>query len=512
MSEYLSPEELAQLEPAEKSAFASPIPTQVISNGEFMPSPQGASQRCVEARIKDLADELGKKQGMSRRRFLKTLSGMAAAFVAMNEIYGYLFEVDMAEAAIPEKAVERAKRLAHQFVFDDHTHFMRPDAAADSPLRRFVRLRELAGKTGLNPALAKEPQTFQHLQFDNYVKEMFLDSDTKMAILSGAPSDIPKDWFLTNEMKAEARARVNKVSGSRRLMYQAVFTPGQPGWLEDIDRAIGELKPDSWKGYTIGDNTHRDTSKYPWRMDDERMTYKGYEKMLKAGIRNVCVHKGLFPPSAAKQHPWLEQYAKVDDVGKAAKDWPDLNFLIYHAGYRYVGGGRPEEAEAEFARSGRIAWVTDLAEIPEKFGVDNVYADVGSTFGSTCVTHPRLAAALMGALIKGLGADHVVWGTDSVWNGSPQWQIEALRRLEIPEEMQKKHGFAPLGPADGLVKSAILGYNSARLYNLELKATLRELENDGLAKLKAEYESAGTDRSNLAYGYILKRSRDRAAG
>ena len=48
-----------------------------------------------------------------------------------------------------------------------------------------------------------------------------------------------------------------------------------------------------------------------------------------------------------------------------------------------------------------------------------------------------------------MGADHVCWGTDAIWTGSPQWQIEALRRLEIPEDLQKKYGLAPLGPADG---------------------------------------------------------------
>ena len=90
---------------------------------------------------------------------------------------------------------------------------------------------------------------------------------------------------------------------------------------------------------------------------------------------------------------------------------------------------------------------------------------------------------MLGILIRGLGSDQVVWGTDSVWYGSPQWQIEALRRLEIPPEMQKQHSFQPLGPADGLVKSAIFGYNSARLYKLDLRTSMKELENDHLAKL-----------------------------
>ena len=88
------------------------------------------------------------------------------------------------------------------------------------------------------------------------------------------------------------------------------------------------------------------------------------------------------------------------------------------------------------------------------------------------MANPRFAAALLGTLLRGLGPERVLWGTDSVWYGSPQWQIEAMRRLEIPDDMQKKHGFAPLGPADGAIKSAIFAGNAVRLYGLEIKTAL----------------------------------------
>jgi hypothetical protein len=55
----------------------------------------------------------------------------------------------------------------------------------------------------------------------------------------------------------------------------------------------------------------------------------------------------------------------------------------------------------------------------------------------------------MGVLIKGLGVDRVCWGTDALWTGSPQWQIEGLGRLEIPEDLQKRFGSTPLGDAQG---------------------------------------------------------------
>jgi hypothetical protein len=110
---------------------------------------------------------------------------------------------------------------------------------------------------------------------------------------------------------------------------------------------------------------------------------------------------------------------------------------------------------------------------------------------------------MMGTLIKGLGADHVVWGTDAVWTGAPQWQIEALRRLEIPEDMQKKYGFAPMGTADGPIKRGIFGENSARLYKYDMKRRA-ELNTDRIAVAKAAYEEQGPWRTNRRYGYVVK--------
>lgn len=498
MGEFIDDDERRRLEGAERRTFDSPIPSHNISNGEFFPARQSRQQQEYEHRLTALVDRLTPIRHMNRRAFLRSASGMAASFAAMNTVYGQTFEVDDRELTDQAFADERQQGLAGQFIFDDHTHFLRDDTELES----FVRIRENTGISGKNPELADQEQTLEDLKFENYIKEMYLDSDTKIALLSGAPSDIPEDWFLTNGQIAAARERINSFAGSKRLFSHAIFTPGQPGWLEDLDRAIEEYRPDSWKGYTIGDNTHKSESSWPWLMDDERVTYRGYEKMDKAGIRNVCVHKGLFPPSAEKKWPHLLNHAKVDDVPKAAKDWPNLNFLIYHSGYRHVGGS-PDAALSQFEHTGRIAWVSDLAEMPEKHGLDNVYADLGATFAHAAVTHPRLAAAIVGILIRGLGPERVVWGTDSIWYGSPQWQIEAFRRLEIPEDMRKRHGFAALGAADGPVKTTIFGTNSARLYGISPDQAKRPM-TDNLAQFKDEYQRGGGQRSNLAYGYVRR--------
>ena len=352
-------------------------------------------------------------------------------------------------------ANERANALSGQFIIDGHTHFLRDDTR----LLGFVKMREAVGKAGWNKELSGKEQTIDDLKYGNYIKEIYMDSDTKVALLSNSPSDVPEDWFIPQAQVFKTREKVNKKAGITADDGAFHVHPG-PARLARArsTRRSRSTSPNSWKGYTVGDNTHKELAHWPWHADDEKLMYPFYEKMAKSGIKNVCIHKGLFAPAVAEKFPRLRPYADVSDIGKAAKDWPQLNFLVYHSAYRWVGGN-PAEAMAEFDKTGRSSWTSDLAEIPEKYGVTNVYGDLGQIFAWTAVAEPRLAAALMGMLVKGLGPDHIVWGTDAVWTGAPQWQIEGLRRLEIPEDMQKKYGFKPLGPADGPVKTAIFSGN-----------------------------------------------------
>lgn len=412
----------------------------------------------VVRELNRLAELFRSRMGMSRREFLASQMGLAASFMAINSVFGNFFSVDRVEASEPGAAGERIERYADQFIFDVQVHYVHEDYPSPGGL---LSLRRAANRW--NRGKQDEEQTIRDIQFDNFYQEIFQKSQTSVAVLSNAPNDDKNAWFLTNEQALATRDRVNARTGRRSLLAHAVITPGQPGWMDDLDKAL-ELKPDAWKGYTLGDPGG--SSRYPWRLDDDKLLYPAYEKMKKAGIKNICIHKGLLPTG---YQDWMSAekvgFADVDDVGPAARDWPELNFIIYHSAIEKV---IPTAADVEeFKKSGRINWVTDLSEIPERFGVDNVYAELGAVFAATCSARPDLCAAILGTLIRGMGNDHVCWGTDSVWFGSPQWQIEALRRFEIPESFQKEHGFQPLGPADGRTKQKIFGETSARLYGLK---------------------------------------------
>lgn len=83
----------------------------------------------------------------------------------------------------------------------------------------------------------------------------------------------------------------------------------------------------------------------------------------------------------------------------------------------------------------------------------NVHAELGSLWRSF-MTDPEQAARVLGELLVHVGEDRILWGTDCIWYGSPQDQLQAFRAFEITEELQEKHGYPALTPER---KAKILG-------------------------------------------------------
>ncbi len=378
---------------------------------------------------------------------------------------------------------------------DMHTHFLRDDTR----LEGFVRSREAVGKAGWNPALAGKPQTLDDLKFANYFKEIYFDSDTKVALVSGSGSEDPRDWFLTNEMKADARAKVNRLTGSKRMFAHAIFMPGMDGWLDDVDRAIATSQAGLVQGLYRRRQHQQATgaaSRGGWTTKNSSIrSMKGSRRRVSSTSASTRDCSRPRPARAIRiccRMRMCATWGRRRKIGRSS-----ISSSITRRSD--IRGAPISWGWSSSTPPGRIDWVSDLAEIPEKHGVTNVYADLGQIFAQSTVAEPRLCAAMMGMLVKGLGADHVVWGTDAVWTGSPQWQIEALRRLEIPDAMRKKYGYAPLGPADGPVKRAIFGENSARIYKYQPACGTRY---DRISVAKATYEREGPGRTNLRYGYV----------
>jgi len=471
-----------------KNEAPLPIPSRIASNEEFIPPPPTSKQEEYAARAYYLSDEAAKRLNMTRRDFLRTGSGMAAGLLALNQVFGECYAVEPAEVADPAAFEEKWPK--DQFIFDVQTHHV--DVSRkwydDTPngratLRFFQMLR---------PSLKVE-ESLDRLNRAHYVKEVFGDSDTVMAVISGVPS---REWDknpLPPDQMVATRKYVNDLAGSRRVLSHGLLRPNLgPKEFEEMERQVKELKIEAWKMYTgaeLGDKA--------WFMDDEKVAYPFWERTRKLGVKNLCVHKGL--PLGF----FNEKACRPLDLEKAAKDWPDLNFIVYHSGYRGSGalaGGTGEKVvDPKTDDPQEIPWISDILRILKRNpGIKNIYFELGSTFGQLSAAQPETCLHMLGQMIQTAGADHIVWGTDSIWGGSPQSQIVRMRKLKMKPELMDKYKYADLTDA---VKDQILGLNAAKLFGIDPAERRKAIKADKLTMLREEYRK-NPSPSNTQYGWV----------
>jgi predicted TIM-barrel fold metal-dependent hydrolase len=280
------------------------------------------------------------------------------------------------------------------------------------------------------------------------------------------------------------RDEINRITQSRRLLAHGLVTPqlGQAD-IDFMDLQASTQKVDAWKAYTGAAPKGFDRG---WFVDDESIAYPMLEKARALGVRRFCVHKGL--PLGP-----VEDYNHPRDLIKAASDFPDIDFLVYHAGLLSATAALP---------SGEVPWTTEFCQMKQRApGLTNIYMELGSTFGQLVTTNPTACAHLLGQVIAAFGTDHVLWGTDSIWYGTPQWQIEAFQRFEIPEVLQEKYGYAPLTRE---VKAQIFGLNAARVFGVDIQASRNAIPQDYLSRIKMSYREEGGTPSHRWYGWVTR--------
>ena len=478
-----------RLRPGMRRGYRSeiPLPTRLVSNEEFPPLPQTAAQRAVEERILAEAGRLAPRLGLSRRDFLRRSGGIATSLLAMNAVFGRFFDVLPVEAADPGAFKERTGDPF--FIFDVQLHYVgagydpgNTEGARKGAVSKQALLGLRRQSRRLNPKLAADRGTLADLSWENMVKEVFLDSETAIGLISTPPGPYPEEAVVPPKEMTHIRDEINRVTQSRRMLAHGLITPqlGQRD-LDFMDQQAATLKVDAWKGYTGAAPKGFDRG---WFVDDEKIAYPMLERARKLGVRRICLHKGLpLGPVADYNHP--------RDLIKAARDFPDLDFVAYHAGLLTVPAS---------SQSADVPWTSDFCRMKQKEpGLKNIYMELGSTFGQLATTNPTACAHLLGQVIAAFGADHVLWGTDSIWYGTPQWQIEAFRRFEIPDALVEKHGYAPLTRP---VKEQIFGLNAARLFNVDVAAKRNEIPADYLSRIKMSYLEEGPAPSHRWYGWV----------
>ncbi len=450
-----------------------PIKLDSTSNGEFVPIPLDRTSKLANHMAHEAASTNARRLGVSRRELLVSACGAATTLLAFNAAQaaagrGAGFYSLASEAGLDKDAAAESLE-GDEFIFDVQGHFVNPTGAWLDNIPEDARPLSGMEQAGCALATGKEDRSYlQCLGPDAFIQDVFMDSDTDLMVLSFVPSKRDEEP-LTIEEASAARSIVNQMKDNRhRLFLHGRVNPNQEGDLEDMDRLKEEFGVVAWKTYT---QWGPDGKGY-W-LDDEDTGIPFLEKARKLGVKIIVIHKGI--PFGKESY----EHSLCDDIGRVAKRYPDLKFLVYHSGFV------PGQAEGPYDPK-RNEGVDSLIKtvVENDLGRhSNVYAELGSTW-RYLMRDPDSAAHTLGKLIKYLGEDNVLWGTDSIWYGSPQDQIQAFRTFEIAEAVRDRHDYKALTPE---IKRKIFGLNALVPYEIEESLIRQLVGQDRISLARAQY-------------------------
>ncbi|NNE73745.1 MAG: amidohydrolase [Acidimicrobiales bacterium] len=448
-----------------------------------MPPPASPVVRETIRRTNRSADDLARRLGIGRRQFLQSLCGSALTLLTLNACSSEARQAagpgttSLASTtpggtfALPATSTTEAPVAStildgDEFVMDVQAHLLEydlvPDATWDgSPFLGLQFPQQNCGEA--------DPRAC--FSIEQFLDLYFLQSDTSIAVLSAIPV-ISDDNPLSPEVMATTRAIAEELCGTGRVLAQGQAMPnwGEPAAaLEAMSVLAGTYDLGAWKVYT-----HLPTG---FRLDDgdpdaPAIGQAFIDHVRETGPPIICVHKGFsgFGGDGTV-------YADPADIGPAAARNPDVDFVVYHSGFE---SSVPEGPYDPDGRGGDrlIRSATDAGVGPGQ----NVWAELGSTWRFV-MSNPDQAAHVLGKLLVAFGPDNVVWGTDSIWYGSPQDQIQAFRAFQITEAFQELHGYPALTDE---IKAKILGLNSARLYGVDPVHQPCVFDRDALREIRAQ--------------------------
>ncbi len=378
------------------------------------------------------------------------------------------------EYVVPEPEDEEACAIElgdrGEFIFDVHTHHVMPDGVwRDTAPRIEEMIRRLV------PSGCTEAERLECLNRTAYLTNMFLGSDTTIAMLSDVPNSGPGDAPVPFDAKvgtAELMEAIT-VAGAPRVLVHDVIAPNYgplDARLDDMSATAETGRVSAFKVYTAWGPDRQGYS-----LADPALGIPVVERARDLGVKVMCAHKGL---------PLLEfdrRFNGPDDICAVAAQFPEMDFIVYH------GAFERETYEGPYDPGRTATGVNSLVKAMDDHGIPpggNVHAELGTTWRET-MRDPTQAAHVLGKMLARLGDDNVMWGTDAIWLGSPQAQIMAFRAFEITEAFQEQHGYPALTAER---KAKILGLNAARVFDVDVEAVRCGIDTDLLAASRGELE------------------------
>ena len=511
-----------------------PVDVMPCSNEEYFPPPPSAAQLGIMRLADQEVERWRRKFNMSRRQFVRTAAATVIGFWAIDMIrpglfgnYGFAHHTATTAACDLEwdghKGLETLRNLPGEFIFDVQSHHVDPDGMwrVTNPALEafFAAIWPQASPVGGGG----EVDPIQNLSRFHYLKELFLDSATTMTVLSVVPTSPDTNNPLPIAEAEKTIETVNELARSRRSVMHAFVmpnrgsggnsTPGvRPAYLDE-ELALMMERAQKYRHILRGWKTYCAWGDVPyasgWFLDtDTGMEFLEQVRKVHQAVpevpKVVATHKGFALPG------FDQRAATPRDIGPAAKQFRDINILVYHSGYDIGDTQRPYRGD-DRANSdtntvdGLIKslrenqWDAPRFRKPgHKFGnVPNVYAELGSVWRSV-MDDPDQCAHLLGKLINHVGPKRIAWGTDSLWYGSPQAEIIAMRRFEFSERGKELYGL-PFGlegdvedptrkapRPERTIRNGILGRNAARAYKINVEARRNAIACDDVQKLRDE--------------------------
>jgi uncharacterized protein len=466
-----------------------PLPPGPVSNGEFVPRSAGRSDRAALAELRATIDDAARRTGIERRRFLRSSGAVAASLATFQLAACSAGGRRRAEAppatttstAAPTTsapttgpggtfvtppptdlvACEQALGSQGEFIFDVHTHHVMPAGAWRRAAPQTVALVE-----GMLPYGCAAADRLQCVDRASYLHDLFLASDTTVAMLSDVPNSGPADAPVpfTAALGTQQATAVLTGAGAPRLLVQNIIAPnvGPLGArLDDMSSVAASGQVSAFKVYTAWSPSARG-----WSLEDPEIGLPVLQHAQDLGVRVLVAHKGLplvnFDPV----------FNRPDDIVAVSRLFPRMQFVVFHGAWDPRRREGPYDANATLGIDTFLA-ALDRHQVPPD---DNVWVDLGTVWRQL-LTDPTQAAHAVGKLLKRVGPHRVLWGTDAVWYGSPQPQIAAFRAFQISPEYQDRFGYPELTDE---VKRGVFGLNAATLFGVDPAATRCALSADPL--------------------------------
>jgi hypothetical protein len=528
-----------------------PVDVMPASNEEYLPPPPTKEQIAIMRLAEAETERYRRKFKMTRGQFVRTAAATAIGFWAIDTVMmGRYGHYGFAQGKRPDacdlewdgkKGAESLKNRRGEFIFDVQSHHVDPDGewrVSNPAIHAFFAAVWPQSRQG------GETDPIENLGRFHYLKELFLDSATSATVLSVVPTSPDTRNPLPIAEAAETVRTVNRLARSRRSVMHAfvmpnrgsggITTPGARPLFLDEELQMMMERAEKYRDILRGWKTYCAWGDVPnasgWYLDsDTGMAFLEQVRNVSRKFRSVppvvATHKGFALPG------FDQRAAAPRDVGPAAKANPGVRIIVYHSGYDIGDRQRPYRGDEE-ARSdtntvdGLIKSLrennydaTRFKKRGKAFGnVPNVYAELGSVWRDV-MRDPDQAAHLLGKLITHVGPRRVVWGTDSLWYGSPQPEIVAFRRFEFTNEGKELYNL-PYGlegdvedptrkarRPERTIRNAILGRNAARAYRFNPDARRRKISCDQVNQLRDEgyVSNAGSERESapLASNTVL---------